>query len=84
MTNHKLAMGWSAWLDMYNDVMRKKRPLKAAASRLTKPKLRTLLHADDWDAEIAEKERIRANRMTKSLEERLQDRPEACNGKPVP
>ena len=75
MMNHKLAMGWSAWLDMYNDVMRKKRLLKAAASRLTKPKL---VHAfahwqDDWDAEIAEKERIRANRMTKSLEERLQD-----------
>ena len=70
-----IARGWSAWIDMYEDINHKKRLLKAAAARLTKPKL---VHAfahwqNDWDVENAEKEKLKNNRTMKSLEERLQD-----------
>ena len=36
MTNHNL-LGWSAWIEMYENCVRQRNMLKAAASRLTKP-----------------------------------------------
>ena len=52
-----LARGWTAWLDIYLDYQHKKRMLKTAASRLSKPKLvAAFVHwLRDWDAEQAAK-----------------------------
>ena len=50
-----LARGWTAWLDIYEDYVHKKRMLKAAAGRLAKPKLvAAFVHWQrDWVAEEA-------------------------------
>ena len=73
MMNQKLSMGWSAWLEMYEDYQRKKRLLKNAGARLTKPKL---VHAfahwqADWDADVAEKAAMsHAERLQREIKEK--------------
>ena len=63
-----LARGWTAWLDIYLDYQHKKRMLKTAASRLSKPKLVAsfVKWQRDWEAEEAAK-------ATMSHEQRLAD-----------
>ena len=55
-----LARGWTAWLEVYEDYVHKKRMLKTAASRLSKPKLVAsfVKWQRDWEAEEAAKGRM--------------------------
>ena len=62
MMNHKLSLGWSAWIEMYENCVRQRNMLKAAASRLTKPKLVAgFKHwQQDWTATMAAAEALAA------------------------
>ena len=66
MLNQKLAMGWSAWHDLWEEKSRQQRLLKAAASRLTKPKLTAAMAwwRDDWRS-------AEAGKLSMSMESRL-------------
>ena len=72
MMNQKLSMGWSAWFEMYQDYLYKKRLLKNAGNRLAKPRMvQAFIHwQEDWDALIAAREAKRA-KMTEA--ERVAD-----------
>ena len=76
MMNQKLAMGWSAWHEMWSDVVRQRNLLKKAAARLTKPKLiQSYGHwKRDWDADqAASKFLTKEQKRERELAERVKD-----------
>ena len=55
MANQGLAKGWGAWSEMYEETVKQKRMLAAAAARLTKPQLVACFSAwsSSWQSEEA-------------------------------
>ena len=74
-----LARGWVGWLENYLDQRRRKNMLKAAASRLAKPKLVSACAKwkDEWMAEesakIAKMHKVKASRAIRDAEKNAEE-----------
>ena len=83
LMNQKLALGWSAWHDMWSDRVKQRNLLKKAAARLTKPKLIAAYQhwVRGWDAEFSalklEKARLAALSESQRLALEISERKNA-------